>query len=108
MRTLLERKLDELPEPFRTVFGLRCVEELSVEETARCLEIPEATVRTRQFRARSMLRSSLAQEMDLAEGDVFSFAGARCDRILSCVLRRLAPHMLHVGIIPAPGHIGTK
>lgn len=89
LRAVLERKLDELPEAFRTVFVLRCVEELSVEETARVLAIPEATVRTRHFRARSMLRESLAQDIDLAERDVFSFDGVRCDRIVSGVLQRV-------------------
>ena len=89
LRAVLERKLDELPESFRTVFVLRCVEELSVEETARCLNIPEATVRTRHFRARSMLRESLAQDIDVAERDVFSFDGERCDRIVAGVLRRV-------------------
>jgi RNA polymerase sigma factor (sigma-70 family) len=89
MRALLERKLDELPEAFRTVFVMRCVEEMSVEETAQCLDIPEATVRSRHFRARSMLRESLVQDFDLAERDVFEFGGARCDRIVATVLSRL-------------------
>ena len=89
LRALLERKLDALPEVFRVVFVMRCVEELTVEETAQCLGIPEATVRTRHFRARSLLRESLAQEIDLAERDVFSFDGERCDRIVERVLTRL-------------------
>jgi RNA polymerase sigma-70 factor (ECF subfamily) len=89
LRAVLERKLDELPETFRTVFVLRAVEELSVEETARCLNIPEATVRTRHFRARSMLRESLAQDIDIAERDVFSFDGERCDRIVAGVLGKV-------------------
>ncbi len=89
VRALLERKLDALPEAFRVVFVLRCVEELSVEETAQCLGIAEATVRSRLFRARSLLRESVAREMDLAEGEVFSFDGARCDRIVAGVLARL-------------------
>ena len=89
IRALLERKLDALPEAFRVVFVLRCVEELSVEETAQCLGIAEATVRTRHFRARSLLRESLAREFDSAERDVFSFDGARCDRIVAAVLARL-------------------
>jgi RNA polymerase sigma-70 factor (ECF subfamily) len=89
MRTLIERKLDELPEAFRVVFVLRNVEELSVEETAACLQIPEATVRTRHFRARGLLREALAQEIDLAERDVFEFGGLHCDRIVERVLERL-------------------
>jgi RNA polymerase sigma-70 factor (ECF subfamily) len=89
MRQLLERRIDELPVAFRTVFVLREVEEMSVEETADALGIPPATVRTRLFRARALLRQALARDMDLATGNVFSFAGARCDRIVARVLARL-------------------
>lgn len=86
LRELLERKVEALPEAFRTVFMMRCVEELSVEETAELLNIPEATVRTRHFRARSLLRESLAQDMDTAEEELFGFDGERCDRIVARVL----------------------
>lgn len=89
MRALLERKLDELPEDFRVVFVLRSVEELSVEETAASLRLELATVRSRHFRARSLLRESLAQDIDIAERDLFDFAGARCDAIVAAVLGRL-------------------
>ena len=88
-RRMLERRIDELPVAFRTVFIMREVEEMSVEETARCLSITPATVRTRLFRARALLRESLARDIDTATGDVFAFAGARCDRIVSAVLARL-------------------
>src|SRR5262245_17799593 len=89
-RRLLETKIDELPEAFRTVFVLRAVEEMTVEEIAAALEIPEATVRTRFFRAKGLLRESLSRDMDVAHGDAFSFAGARCDRIVANVMARLA------------------
>jgi len=90
MRELLERQLDALPAAFRSVFVLRAVEELSVEETAQALGIPEATVRSRHFRARSLLREALAQEIDLAERDLYEFGGAHCDRVVAAVLARLA------------------
>ncbi|CAB3710030.1 RNA polymerase sigma factor [Paraburkholderia rhynchosiae] len=90
MRALIERKLDTLPESVRMVFVLRSVEEMSVEETAQCLGIPEATVRSRHFRAKSLLRESLAQDIDLAERELFEFAGARCDRIVQNVMARIA------------------
>jgi RNA polymerase sigma-70 factor (ECF subfamily) len=89
MRALLERKLDDLPEAFRLVFMLRSVEELSVEETAQTLGIPEATVRSRYFRAKGLLREALAQEIDLAERDIFEFGGEHCDRIVTRVMARL-------------------
>ena len=90
MRSLIERKLDALPEDLRIAFVLRAVEELSVEETAVCLGIPEATVRTRHFRARSLLRESLACEIDTAQRDLYEFGGARCDRVVAKVNARLA------------------
>lgn len=89
VRALIEAKLDELPQDFRVAFVLRSVEELSVEEAAQLLGIEEATVRSRHFRAKSLLRESLAQEFDLAERDVFEFGGVRCDRIVERVMAKL-------------------
>jgi RNA polymerase sigma-70 factor (ECF subfamily) len=97
MRALLERKIDELPIGFRTVFIMRELEEMSVEDTAAALSIPDATVRTRLFRAKALLRESLAREIDVATPDAFAFAGERCDRIVAAVLRRVS------GIIPDRG-----
>jgi RNA polymerase sigma-70 factor (ECF subfamily) len=88
-RALLEKSIDALPDVFRTVFVLRALEEMSGEEVAACLGIPEATVRSRFFRARSMLRAALARDVDLAFEQAFSFDGARCDRIVASVLERL-------------------
>ena len=89
MRQLLEQKIDALPLAFRTVFIMREVEDMTVQETAECLSIPAATVRTRLHRARAQLRESLALEMDAAYGGVFQFDGSRCDRIVAGVLGRL-------------------
>ena len=88
-RAMLESSIDALPEQFRTVFVMRAIEEMSGEEVALCLDIPEATVRSRFFRARSQLRTALLDHVDSAFGDVFSFDGARCDRIVATVLERL-------------------
>jgi RNA polymerase sigma-70 factor (ECF subfamily) len=88
-RRLIEAQIDALPEILRTVFVLRAVEELSVEETAAALSIPEATVRSRLFRAKSMLREALARKVDHAIESAFSFDGQRCDRIVAAVLARL-------------------
>ncbi|TAK80723.1 MAG: RNA polymerase sigma factor [Betaproteobacteria bacterium] len=89
MRKLLEARIDELPDGYRAVFMLRGVEELSVEETAAALDMPEATVRTRYFRARGLLREALARDLDLTMEDAFGFDGARCDRIVDSVLKQL-------------------
>jgi len=90
LRRLIEDRIDRLPDAFRVVFMLRAVEEMSVEEVAAVLELPEATVRTRFFRARGLLREGLSRDVDLGISDAFSFAGERCDRIVAGVLSRLA------------------
>ena len=89
VRRLLEDRIDQLPVAFRTVFVMREVEDMTVEETAECLGIPPATVRTRLFRARALLREALERDVDAATVDVFGFAGARCDRIVATVLSRI-------------------
>ncbi|MCM2297610.1 RNA polymerase sigma factor [Rhodoferax sp.] len=90
IRQQIEARIDSLPDSFRSVFMLRGVEELSVEETALALDIPEATVRSRFFRARGILREGLSRDIDMAIGDAFSFAGSRCDRIVEGVLAMIA------------------
>jgi len=90
IRRLIEQKIDALPDGFRTVFVLRALEELSVEETAAVLGIPPATVRSRFFRARSQLREALSREIDLALGDAFAFLGERCDRVVAHIMAQLA------------------
>ena len=85
----LEARIDALPDLYRAVFMLRAVQELSVEETAEVLELPEATVRTRFFRARALLRESIAGQLDHALEEVFGFDGARCDRIADRVIAAL-------------------
>ncbi|WP_269621075.1 RNA polymerase sigma factor [Zhongshania sp. BJYM1] len=90
IRRLIERNIDKLPEAFRSVFVLRALEEMTVEETATCLSIPEATVRSRYFRARGQMREALAREIDSNYEEAFGFAGDRCDRIVNKVLDQLA------------------
>ena len=100
-RRLIERNIDALPEGYRTVFVLREVEDLTVEETAAALDIPAATVRTRLFRAKARLRESLAQQMDVATQDAFGFDGERCDRIVRTVLDRIETGLMHPnGLVP--------
>lgn len=85
---VLERAIGKLPENFRTVFVLREVEGLSVEETATVLQIREETVKTRLLRARRRLQQELDPELREALHGAFPFAGADCDRLTECVLAR--------------------
>jgi len=88
-RRLLETAIDALPDVYRPVFILRGLEELSVAETADCLDLESATVKTRYLRARKILRQQLADRVAMEAGEAFPFAGERCDRIVAGVFRQL-------------------
>jgi RNA polymerase sigma-70 factor (ECF subfamily) len=64
---------------------------MSVAETAYCLVVEPATVKTRYYRARNILKENLSSLVDSAAGEAFPFAGERCDRIVARVLVRLEP-----------------
>ena len=89
LRRALEDAIDELAPAFRTVFVMRTVEEMSTGETAEALGIPEDTVKTRLFRARNELQKKLAARIEASARDAFSFAGARCDRVVAEVLEKI-------------------
>lgn len=89
VRHLLEAAIDALPDAYRMAFILCGVEEMTVAETADCLDVAPATVKTRYHRARNILRQRLSGLVDSSAGEVFSFDGARCDRIVSGVFQKL-------------------
>ena len=101
LRRLLEVRIDHLSDDFRSVFMLRAVEELSIEETAQCLQISPALVKTRLFRARQMLRLALLRDVKTGLQDSFAFEGGRCDRMVASVLRAIR-HGSGVGSTPPP------
>jgi RNA polymerase sigma-70 factor (ECF subfamily) len=88
---LLEHAIGRLAEPFRLVFVLRAVEQLPVAEVAECLQLDEATVRTRFFRARATLQGLLARHAEALAPGLYDFQLQRCDRVVAAVLRRIAP-----------------
>lgn len=89
LRLLIERAVASLPDSFRSVFVLREIEGMSVEDTAEALAIPEATVKTRLFRARHKLQQALAPEVKGALDGSFPFAGADCAALTERVLSAL-------------------
>jgi RNA polymerase sigma factor (sigma-70 family) len=89
MRELLQASIEELPVIYRSVFIMRAVEELSVEETAFCLGVSEDVVKTRFLRARAMLRDRIAAGVESGAPQTFAFAGARCDAVLAHVMAEL-------------------
>jgi RNA polymerase sigma-70 factor, ECF subfamily len=90
LRDVLTRAIDGLPDDMRTVFTLRVVEELDIDETAACLEISESNVKVRLHRARSLLRQRIDEQIGAGVRQVYQFDGKRCDRIVNAVLQRLS------------------
>lgn len=90
LRDMVEEAVSALPEPFRVVFMLRDIEGCSAEETAETLGIRAETVKTRLFRARRRLREAMSEKLAVSVGEAFPFMGARCARLTSRVMQRLA------------------
>ncbi len=90
IRGVVERLIDDLPEQFRVVIVMRAVEEMSVEETARILQLQPETVRTRMHRARQNLQRALEAELTSTLAGAFPFDARRCARVADAVVWRLA------------------
>ncbi len=88
-RRLLERSIDRLPLPYRTVFVLREVEQLSTAETAEAMSLTEDAVKVRLHRARLALRDTIAEEVGVGATQAFQFLAPRCNRLVRAVLARI-------------------
>jgi RNA polymerase sigma-70 factor (ECF subfamily) len=89
IRVLLERAIDKLPEGFSAILVARLIEDMSVQETAELFGILPQTVKTRLHRARALLKREMERHIGPVLGDVFPFAGSRCERLTATVLTRL-------------------
>lgn len=86
---IVEHASDNLPEVYRVVFVARVIEGLSVEETAKILDLLPATVKTRLHRARTLIRQDLEAQIGPLLLEAFPFAGRRCERLTDTVMARL-------------------
>ncbi len=91
MEHLLEDAILSLPAGYRTVLMMRDIEEMSTTETAIALDLTEDNVKVRLHRGRAMLRKELYARAVGSCTRAFSFLGARCDRVVRNVLRRIQP-----------------
>lgn len=91
LASIIEKAVDDLPAPFRAVFVMRAVEQMSVAEVAEVLELPPDTVKTRLHRARARIQRDLAARTDALTPSIYEFHLSRCDRVVAAVLGRIAP-----------------
>lgn len=87
LKRLLEKNIELLPEKYKTIFLMREVEQMSIEETAQSLDISVSNVKIRLNRAKSMLRISLADAYPA--NTAFEFNLIRCNRIAVNVMSRI-------------------
>lgn len=89
LASIVEKAVDDLPAPFRAVFVMRAVEQMSVAEVAEVLELPPDTVKTRLHRARARIQRELATRTDALTPSIYEFHLSRCDRVVAGVFARL-------------------
>ena len=70
---ILDKAVNSLAPPYRTVFQLRDMEELSTEETAKALDLSVPAVKSRLLRARLQLRDKLTAFFKKKVEDPFAY-----------------------------------
>jgi RNA polymerase sigma-70 factor (ECF subfamily) len=70
---ILDGAIDSLEPPYRSVFVLRDVEDLSTEETAEALGLSVPAVKSRLLRARLQLREKLTRLFKRKGDDAFAY-----------------------------------
>lgn len=90
LREILASEVDALPAELRVVVVMRMVEGLSTNESAECLELTPANVKTRLHRARAILQARINQRFGEEATRLYAFDGLRCDRIVQQVMAKIA------------------
>lgn len=71
--SILDEAIESLKPAYRTVFILRDIEELSIEETAEALDLSISAVKSRLLRARLQLREKLTRLFKRKGDDAFAY-----------------------------------
>jgi RNA polymerase sigma-70 factor (ECF subfamily) len=71
--SILDLAIQGLEAPYRSVFVLRDIDELSTEETAEALDLSVPAVKSRLLRARLQLREKLTRFFKRKGDDVFAY-----------------------------------
>ncbi len=90
LRSLLEQSILQLPDAYRSVYMLRDVEQMSIEEVCGILDLSESTVKVRLHRARRALRKMIFSRTGAQVLSAFAFEAPRCDRVVAAVFARIA------------------
>lgn len=87
LNSVIERAIMKIAFDYRMVFLLREINGLSVQETAKTLNISETNVKVRLNRAKAMLRKEI--EKMYTPDEIFQFNLIYCDKIVDNVMKRI-------------------
>jgi RNA polymerase sigma-70 factor (ECF subfamily) len=73
MANILDEAVQSLKPAYRTVFVLRDIEEMSIEETAEALDLSISAVKSRLLRARLQLREKLTRQFKRKGDDALAY-----------------------------------
>ncbi|KPF77633.1 hypothetical protein IP88_05705 [alpha proteobacterium AAP81b] len=97
LQKVLAQALAQLPDIYRTVFVLREIEGMTVDETALALDVLPATIKTRFYRARQLLQAQLTS-VDRHELEGFlTFAGDACSALTARLVDRITAPAACIG-----------
>jgi len=86
-KRILENAIDSLTLKYKTVYILKEVENMSIQQIADCLDISASNVKVRVHRAKIMLKDRL---FELTKNDsIYEFGFSRCDRITEYIMRHI-------------------
>ena len=83
-KEILESAIQQLPDKYKSVYLLKEVEGMSIEETSEALAISKVNVKVRLHRAKSMLKNFIQATTDVST--LFTFGNERCDRVNESVM----------------------
>jgi len=84
-KQLLENAIDSLDSKYRTVYIMKEVEEMSLNEISIVLDLTVANVKMRLYRSKEMLKEKLYEVAN--DKQIFEFGFSRCDRITENVMK---------------------
>ena len=87
LNSVIENAIQRIPVDYRLIFTLREMNGMSVNETAKVLEITETNVKVRLNRAKGLLRKEV--EKMYSPEEIYSFNLVYCDKIVAKVMERI-------------------
>lgn len=83
-KDIIEKAIKRLPEKYKTVYILKEIEGMSIEQAAESLTISKVNAKVRLHRARTMLKNIIGGVTDLS--NLLTFGNERCDKVTDRVM----------------------